>query len=69
MEPGEPVDDAGGGVGADADLAAVGRDGKDVRGAAQRGHGYPAGVRAEGYVLRKGRKDTHLKRILRTSIL
>ena len=51
MEPGEPVDDAGWGVGADADLAAVGRDGEDVRGAAQGGHGYPAGVRTEGYVL------------------
>ena len=47
MEPGEPVDDAGGGVGADADLAAVGRDREDVRGAAQGGDGNPSGVGAE----------------------
>ena len=56
MEPGEPVDDAGRGVCADADLAAVGRDGEYVRGAAQGGHGNPAGVGAEGYVLQKWRQ-------------
>ena len=56
MEPGEPVDDAGGGMGADANLAAVGRDGEDVRRAAQGGDGHPAGVGTEGYVLGRGKK-------------
>ena len=44
-------------MGADADLAAVGRDGKDVRGAAEGGDGNPAGVGAEGYVLQTGRQS------------
>ena len=41
---------------ADADLAAVGRDGEDVRGAAQGGDGNPAGVGAEGYILQMRRQ-------------
>ena len=50
--PGESVDDPWGGVSADADLAAVGRDGEDVRGTAEGGDGHPPRIRTERDVLR-----------------
>ena len=56
VEAAEAVDDTRRRVRPDADGAAVRRNGKDVRRAAERRHGHPARVGREGHVLHLGRR-------------